>query len=147
MNDKLDIYTDGGCRGNPGLGAWAFYVPKYTYAESEAVSDTTNNRMELIAAIKSLLWIERVRPISMITVYTDSQYVQKGITEWLDKWLRNNWKASNRKPVLNKQLWEQLHMLNEQMIIRWVWVKGHDNNEYNELCDTLVNESMSNISI
>ena len=146
MNDTIEIYTDGGCLGNPGIGAWAFYVPKYTYFETEAVAETTNNKMELTAAIKSLLWIEKEYLSSNVVLYTDSQYVQKGITQWLKKWLLNGWKTSNRKSVLNKDLWKQLHTLNQKITIQWEWVKGHNNNEYNDLCDKFVNESMMNFS-
>lgn len=143
VNDQMAVvlYSDGACRGNPGLGAWA-YVLHVDGDEVEAagvVERTTNNRMELEAAIQGLSRIPRsVR----VRVVTDSQYLCKGMSEWVENWKRNGWKTASRKPVLNRDQWERLVELAEQHEIRWEWVRGHDGHEYNERCDARANEAM-----
>jgi ribonuclease HI len=137
----IEIYTDGGCSGNPGPGGWAYVIIRDGVFVSEkwgAEKQTTNNRMELQAVIAAL---EAFSPKDTggekITVYTDSQYVQKGITIWLADWEKRGWKTSDKKPVKNKELWQRLKTLAGFFSVSWVWVKGHAGNKYNERCDEL----------
>ncbi|HRG63679.1 MAG TPA: ribonuclease HI [Burkholderiales bacterium] len=130
---KLIIYTDGACKGNPGIGGWGailMYGDKvkeiYGYAP-----ETTNNRMELSAVIEALKVIKRSCPI---TIFTDSQYVKRGITEWIDGWIKKNWKN-----VKNVDLWQELYPLSKQYDIDWQWVRGHNGDKYNERADELAN--------
>ncbi len=140
--EKVLIYTDGGCKGNPGLGAWAFYVPFEKYSKSGKVEASTNNRMELLACIEALRWVDLNKKEGTVILYTDSQYVQKGITEWIHFWIRNNWVTKAKKQVLNRDLWETLYELQKNIQITWSWVRGHDNNQYNEFCDKLVKQEL-----
>lgn len=135
----IHIYTDGGCTGNPGIGGWAAVILE---EGSEAVeisggeSGTTNNQMELTAAIRAL---EKIAPCSKaVVVHTDSQYLQKGITEWLPNWVSKGWKTAGNKPVKNQHLWHQIQELNSSMNIQWTWLKGHAGQRWNERCDQLV---------
>jgi ribonuclease HI len=136
-----EIYTDGGCSGNPGPGGWAYVIIRddVLFAEKWGAEKlTTNNRMELqavIAALEALSPEEAKR--EKIVVYTDSQYVQKGITLWLPEWKKRGWKTSDKKPVKNKDLWQRLEALAGLFPVSWVWVKGHSGNKYNERCDEL----------
>ena len=125
---EVTIYTDGACRGNPGEGGWGAVI---LYKEHEkqlfgGESDTTNNRMELMAAIKALNSLTRSCDVSLTT---DSQYVRRGIMEWMADWKKRNWKTAARKPVKNKDLWQQLEKATIQHTIIWHWVKGHTGNE------------------
>jgi ribonuclease HI len=136
----MEIYTDGGCSGNPGPGGWAYVIIKdgVPFAEKWGAEKlTTNNRMELQAVIAALEFIASEEKEEKIIVYTDSQYVQKGITIWLAEWKKKGWKTSDKKPVKNKELWQRLEALAEQFPVSWVWVRGHAGNEYNERCDDL----------
>ncbi len=139
--DRVVLYTDGGCRGNPGLGAWAVLVidgdERHEYSGVEP--ETTNNRMELTAAIEGL---RRVDDSCLITVHTDSDYVRRGITEWLPNWIASGWRTSRRKPVLNRDLWERLHDLASKRSVEWKWVAAHSGHDENERCDAMVNEAM-----
>ena len=142
MNNQIDIWTDGGCAGNPGPGGWAAIVrgPDDEQEISGFEPVTTNNRMEL-TAVREALNALAGHPAWTglpITVSTDSQYVQKGITEWIHSWARNGWKTSAKKPVKNAELWSALWDLSRGLPIRWVWVLGHAGNEMNERCDRLV---------
>ena len=137
----IKIYTDGACSGNPGPGGWGYVILEngklHTGKGSE--SQTTNNRMELMAAIKAL---ESSRTDKSLYLYTDSTYLQKGITEWIVNWKKNNWITSSRKPVLNKDLWVRIDQLNLELDIKWKWVKAHqsDNSDdtlYNNMADEL----------
>lgn len=135
----VTIYTDGACKGNPGPGGWGAWL---TYGEHEkelygGEANTTNNRMELLAAIKGL---EALKRPCQVALYTDSQYVRQGITSWLKNWLKNNWKTANKKPVKNQDLWQQLHQLNQKHQISWHWVKGHAGDPGNEKADDLANK-------
>lgn len=136
------IHTDGGCLGNPGPGAWA-YVISADGAEREGSGfqpDTTNNRMELSAVIEALraaLAEESLRG-GPIDLYTDSQYVQKGITEWMKNWERNGWRTSGKAPVKNADLWKDLKALADRLRVSWHWVPGHAGHEGNERCHSLV---------
>jgi ribonuclease HI len=139
--DLVDIYTDGGCRGNPGLGGWGallrFGGTEKTLRGSEKA--TTNNRMELTAVIKALEAIKRPVPIR---ITTDSKYVKNGITDWIHNWKRNGWKTSARKPVKNTDLWQTLDALVQEHTIEWAWIKGHSGHRENELADELANMAM-----
>ena len=141
---KYIIYSDGACSGNPGPGGWGAVILDNNNKQkniSGSVKNTTNNRMELSAAIMAL---EEVNTNSEITIYTDSTYVKNGITEWVFKWKENGWKNSNKGPVKNKDLWEKLDNLCEQNTISWKWVKGHASNKYNNLADELATKAIKN---
>ena len=141
---KYTIYTDGACSGNPGPGGWGAVIFDNNNKQkniSGSEENTTNNRMELSAAIMAL---EEVNMNSEITIYTDSTYVKNGITEWVLKWKENGWKNSNKEPVKNKDLWEKLDNLCKQNIVNWKWVKGHASNKYNNLADELATKAIKN---
>ncbi|MFD1261808.1 ribonuclease HI [Entomomonas asaccharolytica] len=144
MSDIVKIYTDGACKGNPGPGGWGVLL-LYKGIEKELWGgelDTTNNRMELLAAIKGLSALKRPCRVCMLT---DSQYVKKGITEWLAGWKGKDWQTSNKKPVKNADLWK---MLDEQVVkhhITWQWVKGHAGDIGNERADQLANRGVAEI--
>ena len=137
MLARGEIFTDGACSGNPGIGGWGAIL-RYKETEKELSGgelETTNNRMELMAVIKAL---SALKTTCNISLYTDSQYVMKGITEWLANWKANGWKTSNKKqPVKNIDLWQQLDELVQRHEIRWIWVKGHNGHAENERCDAL----------
>ena len=133
---KVEIYCDGACSGNPGVGGWGCIL-RYGETEKElsgAEQETTNNRMEMSAAIQALETLKR--PCSVV-VTTDSQYLAKGMTEWLQGWLRKGWVNSKKEPVLNRDLWERLHALSKVHDIEWRWVRGHNGHAENERCDEL----------
>ena len=139
----INIYTDGACSGNPGKGGWGAYIEAENSVEelSGYENSTTNNRMELIAVIKSLEYIQN--PVE-INIFTDSKYVMDGINSWIKNWKKNNWKTSNKKPVKNKDLWEKLDSLTINQKIKWTWVKGHNGNIGNEKADFLATEAIKN---
>ena len=153
METGLRIFTDGGCSGNPGPGGWAYVMIMETFQggkiiaeEKGAEKETTNNRMELTAVIKSLQALKNMKDVPRkVTAYTDSQYVQKGITEWIRNWKRNSWRTSDKTPVKNKDLWVELDSLAEEFAISWQWVKGHAGNEYNERCDQMTQEAIASL--
>ena len=141
---KIEIFTDGACRGNPGPGAWAALL-RYQGKEktiSGTETTTTNNRMELMAAIQALMAVKKPCQISLST---DSQYVQKGITEWLPQWKRRNWLTTNKKPVKNSDLWKELATQAERHQIRWEWVKGHSGHPENDRVDSLANAAIDEL--
>lgn len=141
MTDKVIIYTDGACKGNPGPGGWGFFM-KYKEHEKKCYGgehETTNNRMELTAAIKAL---EALNKPSKIALHTDSKYVLQGITEWMDNWKKRGWKTAAKKPVKNEGLWRRLDALIENHDIDWIWVKGHSGDEGNERADMLANRGV-----
>ena len=133
---KFKIYTDGACSGNPGKGGWGAIIldGKNQSSISGSENKTTNNRMELMAAIMAL---KKIKKKSDITIFTDSKYVKDGITDWIKKWKQNNWKSSNKKPVKNKDLWIKLDNSCQKHKISWKWVKAHAGNKYNNLADEL----------
>tara|TARA_B100001057_G_scaffold337458_1_gene338248 strand:+ start:521 stop:943 length:423 start_codon:yes stop_codon:yes gene_type:complete len=133
---KLKIYTDGACSGNPGKGGWAAIILEGNNQSSisGSVNKTTNNRMELMAAIMAL---QKIKRKSEVTIFTDSRYVKDGITEWIKKWKLNNWKNSNKKPVKNKDLWMKLDSFCQEHSVSWKWVKAHAGNKFNNLVDEL----------
>ncbi|MGD1819539.1 MAG: ribonuclease HI [Pleomorphochaeta sp.] len=147
--DEIIIYTDGGCKGNPGVGAWAFVMysgTQFITEQSAGLKYTTNNQMELTAVIVALKTCLTTNPKKII-LHTDSQYVKNGITTWVHNWKKNGWKTANKKPVKNKELWVELDALNSQLNVEYKWVKGHAGIELNERCDTLVNIEMDKLSI
>jgi ribonuclease HI len=144
VSAEAEIYTDGACRGNPGRGGWAA-VLRYKGHEKTlygAEPFTTNNRMELMAAIRALESLKR--PCS-VRLTTDSQYVQKGITEWMANWKRNGWKTAAKKPVKNADLWQRLDTAISGHQIQWEWVRGHSGHSENELADELANRAIDEL--
>ena len=141
---KYKIYTDGACSGNPGPGGWAAIIlvnneVKDMFSGNE--KNTTNNQMELMAPIKA---IERFKKKSEISIVTDSTYVKDGITIWIKRWEKNGWKTASKKPVKNKDLWKKLKNLSSKHSIKWVWVKGHAQDKYNNLVDELAQRAIKN---
>lgn len=145
-SDTITVYTDGGCHGNPGPGGWGCVIldgQKETTLSGGEPS-TTNNKMELMAAISALAAVAQNKSwkTKKIVVYSDSQYVKNGITTWIKSWKQNGWKTSNKKPVLNQDLWEELDELYSALNVQWSWVKGHAGVKYNELCDQLCQQEI-----
>ena len=139
---KYKIYTDGACTGNPGPGGWGAVIFDQDDKQrniSGSENNTTNNRMELLAAIMSL---KKIKSNSEVIIFTDSTYVKNGITEWMKNWKKNGWKNSNKKPVKNKDLWVKLDKLCEANNVSWKWVKGHSTNEFNNLADELATKAI-----
>ena len=140
--DKVDIYTDGSCLGNPGPGGWAFII-KYRNGNIKEFSGsekyTTNNKMELTAAIKAIKYFKKK---IIINIYTDSKYLKDGITIWIKKWKLNGWKTSNKKNVKNSDLWKLLEEKIQNHEIHWMWVKGHNENIFNEKADMLAKKAI-----
>lgn len=141
---QIDIYADGACKGNPGPGGWGAWL-KAGEHEKELFGgelDTTNNRMELTAVIRAL---EQIKQPSQVRVSTDSQYVQKGISEWIHGWKARGWKTSNKAPVKNVDLWKALDEAASRHQIEWVWVKGHAGHAGNERADMLANKGVETV--
>jgi len=141
--NTVEIFTDGACSGNPGPGGYAAIL-KYGEEIREISGyevETTNNRMEMMAVIEALQQLKRPCEVK---VTTDSQYVVKGMTEWIQGWVKRNWLTSQKKPVLNKSLWKELLRLCKKHKIEWQWVKGHNGHPYNERCDQLAREAIMN---
>jgi ribonuclease HI len=144
MNKKIEIFTDGACRGNPGPGGWGA-VLRYDDTEKELYGgekDTTNNRMELMAAIQAL---ESLKRPCQVALTTDSQYVRNGITQWMDNWKKRNWKTSGNKPVKNQDLWQRLDAATQGHDIEWHWVRGHTGHPENERADQLANRGIDEL--
>ena len=136
----IKIYTDGSCLKNPGNGGWAaiINIDNEIKKISGSVKDTTNNKMELMAPIKALQEVKEQQPIE---IYTDSQYVKLGITDWIHKWIKNNWQTTKKEPVKNKELWMELYELTKSNNIKWIWVKAHAGNTLNEQVDLLAKQA------
>jgi len=144
MSERVDIYTDGACRGNPGPGGWGA-VMRFKGKEKQfcgGEKETTNNRMELKAVIMAL---EQLNRSTAVRVTTDSKYVQQGITQWIHNWKRNGWRTSAKKPVKNSDLWRELDELVLQHDVAWAWVKGHSGHPDNELADSLANRGIDEL--
>jgi ribonuclease HI len=142
--ELIEIFTDGACRGNPGPGGWGAIL-RIGDREKElwgGERDTTNNRMEMTAVIEALGALKR--PVTA-AVHTDSQYVLKGITEWIHGWKRNGWKTSDKKPVKNADLWQKLDALRAPHKLEWIWVKGHAGHPENERADQLANRGIDEL--
>ena len=142
---SIKVYTDGACRGNPGPGGWGVYIQlndeeKDLYGGN---SETTNNQMEMQAALEALKYLEDKNEV--IELYTDSNYLRQGITEWIHKWKLNNWRTAAKKPVANRDLWIEISDLNEKMNVKWNWVKGHAGDPGNERADQLANLGADNV--
>ncbi|TDR77925.1 ribonuclease HI [Paludibacterium purpuratum] len=141
---QVEIYTDGACKGNPGPGGWGALL-RYNGLEKElfgGAPDTTNNRMELQAVIAGLQAL--TRPCKVV-VYTDSQYVKNGISEWIHNWKKRGWKTASKEPVKNADLWQLLDQSRERHQVEWRWVKGHAGHEFNERADALANRGVESI--
>ena len=137
----VEIFTDGACRGNPGPGGWGALLRAGTHEKEiyGAEPETTNNRMELMAAIRAL---ESLTRACDVTVTTDSQYVRKGISEWLPQWKRRGWKTADKKPLKNVDLWQRLEQAASAHRIQWLWIKGHAGHPENERADRLANRAI-----
>ncbi len=145
---EVEIHTDGACRGNPGPGGWGAILRGRGKFEGKSRSlhggelETTNNRMELMAAIKALQILKRP---TRVALYTDSRYVQQGINEWIENWKRRGWRGANKKPVKNQDLWQALDAAREQHQVEWHWVKGHAGVTDNEIADQLANRGIDEL--
>ncbi len=144
MKDPIEIFTDGSCRGNPGPGGWGvllrFQGKEKTLYGGE--TETTNNRMELMAAI---IGLESLNEPCRVTLTTDSKYVMHGITDWIENWKKRGWKTAAKKPVKNEDLWRRLDKARDQHEINWQWVKGHSGHRENELVDALANKGVDEL--
>ncbi len=141
----VEIFTDGACKGNPGPGGWGALL-RYAGKEKEIFGGepvTTNNRMELLAVIRAL---EALTRPCLVKLHTDSQYVQKGISEWIHSWKQRGWRTADKKPVKNVELWQELDQLASRHQIEWLWVKGHAGHDGNERADALANRGVESIS-
>ena len=141
---QVEIFTDGACRGNPVIGGWVALIRE---ADSENLIyggelNTTNNIMELTAAIKAL---EFLKVSSNVVITTDSKYVIQGITEWIHNWKERSWKTASKKPVLNKELWKELDRLTNLHSVKWKWIKGHSGHRENEIADQLANKGIDEL--
>ena len=144
MSESIEIFTDGACKGNPGRGGWGALL-RFGAREKELFGGealTTNNRMELTAVIRAL---EALNKRCTVRVHTDSQYVQKGISEWIIGWKKRGWETADKKPVKNADLWLQLDQLASQHDIEWLWVRGHSGHEGNEHADRLANQGCEQV--
>ncbi|MFB3101615.1 MAG: ribonuclease HI [Gammaproteobacteria bacterium] len=144
MKDQIEIFTDGACRGNPGPGGWGVllrYQGKERTLHGGEV-ETTNNRMELMAAI---IGLESLKESCRVTLTTDSKYVTNGITDWIENWKKKAWKTAAKKPVKNEDLWRRLDEVSQQHEIKWQWVKGHSGHRENELVDALANQGIEEL--
>ena len=141
----IKIFTDGSCLKNPGNGGWAFLIEEKKDIRYRAgfEKNTTNNQMELIAAIKALEFLNKYNDI---TINTDSNYVKEGITNWIFNWKKNNWKTSTKQLVKNRELWERLDNLCEKKNISWCWVKAHNTSEFNNQVDELAREAAESLT-
>ena len=144
MGEVVRIYTDGACKGNPGPGGWGALLQSGGHERELFGGDpaTTNNRMELTAVIRALAALKQP---ARVEVYTDSEYVMKGITEWLAAWKRRGWKTADRKPVKNADLWRELEELVHRHEVRWHWVRGHAGHPENERADALANRGVASL--
>lgn len=144
MSDIVKIYTDGACKGNPGIGGWGALL-EMNGTEKELFggeAHTTNNRMELLAVIRAL---EALKRRCIVQLHTDSKYVQQGISTWIHGWKRNGWRTADKKPVKNDDLWRELDELSKLHDIEWLWVKGHAGHNGNEKADALANRGVESV--
>ena len=144
MNEVVEIYTDGACKGNPGAGGWGALLG-WNGRQRELYGGephTTNNRMEMTAVIRAL---EALTKPSRVRLHTDSRYVQQGISEWIHSWKKRGWRTADKKPVKNEDLWRRLDELAGRHDIEWLWVRGHDGNPGNERADELANLGVAKV--
>jgi ribonuclease HI len=141
VTSPIEIFTDGACSGNPGPGGWGAILRSNGHEKELSGGEraTTNNRMELTAAIRAL---EALKGPSVVTIHTDSKYVMDGLTKWLPKWKRNGWRTADKKPVKNGDLWRALDDASSRHDVKWRWVKGHDGHEENERADALARSAI-----
>ena len=140
----ITVYTDGACSGNPGKGGWGaviVYPNKKSIHLNGGANLTTNNKMELIAAIKVLEYFDKACEVK---IFTDSKYLMNGIENWIINWKKNGWKTASKKPVKNREIWEKLDALIQKHQIKWEWVKGHAGNKFNEMADQLARKYIEN---
>lgn len=144
MSDEVDIFTDGACSGNPGPGGWGAILRVGAHEKTLCGGEpaTTNNRMELLAVIRAL---ETLKRPSKVRVHTDSQYVQKGISEWIHNWKRRGWTTASKQPVKNVDLWRALDAVQAMHDVKWVWVKGHAGHVDNERADALARQGVDQV--
>lgn len=144
QSELVIIYADGACKGNPGLGGWGAWISMGGHSKELCGGEpvTTNNRMELTAVIRAL---QALKHACNVKVYTDSVYVQKGMTEWIDAWKKRGWRTSDKKPVKNDDLWQELDAIAQQHTIEWLWVKGHAGDAGNERADALANQGVAQV--
>jgi ribonuclease HI len=144
---RIDLYSDGGCSGNPGPGGWACIrvIEKEICTYSGNEEQTTNNRMELTAVIRGLESLSDYPVSTDVHITTDSQYVQLGITKWIRAWEKNGWRTTDKKPVKNQDLWVRLRGLTKNFTVTWAWVKGHAGHPMNEACDRLVQDEIKKL--
>lgn len=142
---SIKVYTDGACKGNPGVGGWGVYIKTADYEKDlyGGNPETTNNQMEMQAALEALKYLKDKNDV--IELFTDSNYLRQGITEWIHKWKLNNWRTAAKKPVANRDLWIEISDLNEKMNVNWNWVKGHAGDPGNERADQLANIGADNV--
>lgn len=146
MSEPVDVYTDGACKGNPGVGGWGAILEQGDRVRELFGGEplTTNNRMELTAVIRAL---EALKRRCRVRLHTDSQYVQQGITEWIHAWKRRKWMTADKKPVKNQDLWQQLDRLAAEHDIEWIWVRGHAGHDGNERADALANRGVESVDL
>lgn len=149
MGKVLTIYADGACRGNPGVGGWGFHIIETGCRGCGGDPSTTNNIMELTAAIEALIYVTHHHSPDKVTIRTDSQYVVKGMNEWVENWISRGWRTSANKPIKNKELWWELYELTtslrkKDIRVDFEWVRGHDGDQGNELADGLANNGIGN---
>ena len=144
QSELVVIYADGACKGNPGPGGWGAWISMGGHSKELCGGEpvTTNNRMELMAVIRALQALKRA---CNVKVYTDSVYVQKGMTEWIESWKKRGWRTADKKPVKNDDLWQELDSIAQQHQIEWLWVKGHAGDAGNERADALANQGVAQV--
>lgn len=142
--ETIDIYTDGACKGNPGVGGWGAYLKsgEHTCEIFGGEPFTTNNRMELLAVIRAL---EALKRPSQVRLHTDSKYVQQGISSWIHQWKKRGWRTADKKPVKNEDLWRELDEVAGRHEIEWIWVRGHSGHDGNERADELANRGCASV--
>jgi len=145
LNEVIEIYTDGACKGNPGVGGWGALLRsgKHTREIFGGEALTTNNRMELTAVIRAL---EALKRPSHVRLHTDSKYVQQGISSWIHRWKKRGWRTADKKPVKNEDLWRELDEAASKHEIEWIWVRGHSGHDGNERADELANRGCASVS-
>ena len=144
QSELVVIYADGACKGNPGPGGWGAWISMGGHSKELCGGEpvTTNNRMELMAVIRALQALKRACDVK---VYTDSVYVQKGMTEWIGAWKKRGWRTADKKPVKNDDLWQELDAIAQQHTVEWLWVKGHAGDAGNERADALANQGVAQV--